>query len=65
MREAVVSYVKWAIGRFPYKEPILDNVMAGNRIITSPSFRVRDISSWISGTFICGPASTFSVTIAT
>jgi SAM-dependent methyltransferase len=24
MREAVVNYVKWVIGRFPYDEPILD-----------------------------------------
>jgi SAM-dependent methyltransferase len=24
MREAIVSYVKWAIERFPYEEPILD-----------------------------------------
>jgi SAM-dependent methyltransferase len=24
MREAVIQYVKWAIGRFPYQEPILD-----------------------------------------
>jgi SAM-dependent methyltransferase len=24
MREAVIQYVKWTIGRFPYQEPILD-----------------------------------------
>jgi SAM-dependent methyltransferase len=24
LREAIVNYVKWAIGRFPYEEPILD-----------------------------------------
>ena len=24
MREAIVNYVKWAIGRFPFEEPILD-----------------------------------------
>ncbi len=24
MREAVIQYVKWAIGRFPYQQPILD-----------------------------------------
>ncbi len=24
MREAVIDYVRWAIGHFPYEEPILD-----------------------------------------
>ena len=24
MREAIVNYVKWAIGRFPFEEPVLD-----------------------------------------
>ena len=24
MREAIVNYVRWAIERFPYEEPILD-----------------------------------------
>jgi hypothetical protein len=28
LREAIVNYVKWAIGRFPFKEPIL-NTCAG------------------------------------
>jgi len=24
MREAIVNHVRWAIGRFPYEEPVLD-----------------------------------------
>jgi SAM-dependent methyltransferase len=24
MREAVINYVKWGIGRFPFEEPVLD-----------------------------------------
>ena len=64
MREAVVSYVKGAIGRFPYKEPILDTCDGWEPNYYQPLFPEKDISSWISGTLI-RPASTFSVTIAT
>lgn len=41
MREAIVSYVKWAIGRFPFEEPILDTCAGWEPNFYQPLFPGR------------------------
>ena len=38
MREAIVNYVKWAVGRFPFEEPILDTCAGWEPNLYRPLF---------------------------